>query len=428
MIPIPNGKFIFTLSIPLLLIVGGFIYPGLTSIGIAFNVIIFIIAILDILITKANTIISVELAKNKLYSIGRINHFKIMVQNQSTKHQIIQFKLELPQTIQDQFYQPFLEMSPFSEHNVIFKLRPIRRGSYQVNHLFYRLKTNFGWFYLHSKKKIKSTIDVYPDIKQLNYFLKLTRKDRVYEMGVHKNRWKGLGTELEYLKEYQKDDDSKYIDWKASTRLNKPVTKVFQMESNNHLTLAIDCGRLMTSEQDGLNTLDHAVNSLLILSHIAYRLGDTISIIAYSDHIIAELPEVKGKSTLNRITSFITKLEPEYVESNYKLVFEYLHRKVKKRSLVVFLTDLIDDINYHVFKVGISRTAKKHQVLFILLRDILLSQNADKNIKVNEDLYTKAAAQEMFIRRKEAISKLIFNKVNVIDVIAAELSGRLINK
>ena len=233
---------------------------------------------------------------------------------------------------------------------------------------------------------------------------------------------------MEYLREYHKDDDSKRIEWKVTTRINRPVTKVFQMESSNLITLVLDCGRLMTAEEGGLSALDYSINALLILAHIIVQMGDILSIVAFSDKIIGELPLGKGKNAIKRVSRFVTKLQPEFVESNYRLILSYLRTRFKKRSLIIFFSDMIDDINYTLFSKSIHFLNKKHVTLFILLRDTILMNNAEKSPDTIRDLYVSTSAREMFLRRKEAITKLRHSGIAVIDVLPTQVTPRLVDK
>lgn len=428
MIPVPNRRTVIIATIPLFLIIGGFIVPSLINSAIIFNLILLGFAIFDIIYSIKTIDVEINIQKSKIFSIGRINNFDINVKNKSKKFEIIRIRLELSMSMEDLTDLKKFVLEPMARKKISLEIRPSRRGNFKIKTIFYKIKTRLKIFDLYYKEKTDVNIEVLPDIKKLNHFLKLLRIDRASAVGIHKNRYKGLGTELESLRDYQIDDDSRYIDWKATTRLNKPITKVFQAETHNHIIIAMDCGRLMTAEQNGINTLDHAVNSLLMLSHIAFRVQDTISIIAYSDRIIDELPEVKSKSAMNKVNKFITKLKPEYVESNYNLIFNYLQKRAQKRSLIIFLTDLIDDINYETFKKGINHLSRKNLVLFILLRDTLLTENANKDIESIDDVFHRAAAQEMFTRRHRAIAKLKKRKIQVLDVLPHELSSNLINK
>ncbi len=428
MIPVPTKRIMMVLLIPLIITVLGFQWSIFFMAAVILDILILGFACLDIFHSISKKKIDFTIDKEKIFSIGRKNNYPLIIKNISTTKIKLETKLGLPEFFEDQTEVKLITVGPGEQHKHFFTIRPSRRGSFPVQFVYYRMFTNFKWFHIHGRKKVNVLIDVYPDIKEINKYLAMTRKNREYEMGIHRNRWQGMGTELESLRDYRKDDDSKNIDWKASTRLNKPVVKVFQQETNNNIVLVLDCGRLMTAEQEGLNTLDHAVNSVLMLSHIAFKREDILSVIAFSDRIIGELPPLKGKASLKKISSFVTRLKPEYVESNYKLVFNYLQKRLKKRSLIIFLTDMIDDINYKIFQQSVSRLNKKHLSLFVLLKDVILVKNAEKAASSLDDAFVSTAARDMYLRRSQAVAKLKHHKIDVLDVLPQQLTGQLIDK
>jgi uncharacterized protein (DUF58 family) len=428
MIPVPRTRLIALFGIPLLMLIAGLGYAPLLGAAMGCNILLLVMAVFDILATLPDLRYEVVPEKKKPFSIGRTNALSFRMANLSRRKQRLAVKLGLPKWVEDQTGEHFMEFPGRSEHELTFLLRPTRRGSFTVDSLYLRIQSRFQFFYFDRKRDIDLTIDVYPDIKQLNHYLKLSRNNRDYKMGINRNRWMGSGTELESLRDYQRDDDSKLLDWKASTRLNRPISKVFQMETNNQITIALDCGRLMTAEQEGLNTLDYAVNSLLILAHMAFNAGDTVSIVAFSDKIIGKTPPLKGRDSLKKISQFITRLQPEFVESNYSLMFNYLEQTQKKRAFIIVITDMIDDIHYEMFKKRIHWLSRKHLVLFILMQDTLLPLSANQETGNPDDWYVKAAGREMLLQRNKAISKLKRYNINVLDVLPHELTGPLINK
>jgi uncharacterized protein (DUF58 family) len=89
---------------------------------------------------------------------------------------------------------------------------------------------------------------------------------------------------------------------------------------------------------------------------------------------------------------------------------------------------MIDDINYQLYRQYFSMLNKKHYSLFILLKDILLYENAVKKINNSDEVYSSTAAREMYIRRNNAILKLKKHRINVLDLLPKQLTPGLINK
>jgi uncharacterized protein (DUF58 family) len=338
------------------------------------------------------------------------------------------FSFDLPH-----FWSSSAEGTPFyvegNLHNEFeYPLRALRRGKYSIRKLHMRFLSPLSLFQIYKTIDINLEIPVYPDYRELKEYFLLSKNNRLFEMGIHKNRYKGQGTELESLREYTKDDDARYIDWKATARFNKPVTKVFQMESVNDVVFVLDCGRLMTSEEKNQSSIDLAIQSLLVLAHVAQTMGDRIRIIAFSDRIIGDFSPPKQGNAMKKILGFVTPLQPEFVESNYSLVFSHLHNRIRKRSLIILVSDLIDDINYPLFKKNLTQLSRKNAILFLLLRDRLLQEEADKKGESIGDIYNITAARSMFINRSKAIFKLRQSGIPVLDLLPEQVTAGLVDK
>ena len=82
-----------------------------------------------------------------------------------------------------------------------------------------------------------------------------------------------MGDFVAYLRDYALGDHTRLIDWKASARRRRLIVRNQEAERNQTVLLLIDCGRLMNAEVDGVAKLDHAVNTALVLSHVALARG-----------------------------------------------------------------------------------------------------------------------------------------------------------
>ena len=107
----------------------------------------------------------------------------------------------------------------------------------------------------------------------------------------------------------------------------------------------MDCGRMMTNEAAGLSLLDHALNAMLMLSYVALRQGDAVGLVSFSDEIHSYIPPRGGMRQMNRLLHASFDRFPRLVESRYDQAFRYLGSHCRKRSLVVLLTNVIDEVN-----------------------------------------------------------------------------------
>ena len=426
--PVPTKTLLFLLCFPLPLLAAGLFFYPFILLAIAGDLFILLLAVIDYRQAVRTFQLSFSTLGSRFFSIGKKNSLTLYIHNKSSAHLALEVKADVPESWEIIGEPGPIKIKAGEKKEHLLSYRPLRRGVFSITYLHYRYKTDSGLLSIYGKQKINLKIDVFPDVKEINQYLVMTRRNRLYDMGIHRNRFQGMGTNLECLREYQDDDDSKHIDWKASTRNNKLVSKVFQMETNSLVAVVLDCGRLMTAERKGLNALDYAVNAALILSYVSQKIGDSVTIFAFADKIIGELPPVKGKNAMNKVLKFLTKLQPDFVESNYQQIFEHLKIRLQRRALIILFSDLIDDINYRLFYKYLSVLNRKHIPLIILLKDILLKENADLAPEKIEDLYVSAAAADMYMRREEVIKKFKQKKINLLDVLPQEVTPALIDK
>src|SRR4029077_8155769 len=82
-------------------------------------------------------------------------------------------------------------------------------------------------------------------------------------------------------------DAVRLFDWKASARRSKPIFRNHEAERNQTIILLVDSGRLMQAEVDGIAKLDHAVNTALVLAHVALTRGDRVGLCTFSHKVHA---------------------------------------------------------------------------------------------------------------------------------------------
>src|SRR5258708_11726549 len=72
------------------------------------------------------------------------------------------------------------------------------------------------------------------------------------EQGARPLRQLGEGRLFESLREWVPGDDLRHIDWKATARRRKVITRQYEVERRQQVMLVLDLGRLMTEEAAGV--------------------------------------------------------------------------------------------------------------------------------------------------------------------------------
>ena len=198
-------------------------------------------------------------------------------------------------------------------------------------------------------------------------------------MGLRRSRRLGTDNEFERLRDYIEGDDPRHIDWRASARRSKLTSRAFQHNQSQRIIFLIDCGRLMAGDTgDGLSPLDHAFNAMLLLAHVALIRGDQVGLLAFSDRVRAYVAPGGGPRRINRLVHSVHNVFPEMVEPRYDRAFIELEQRCRKRSLVVLMTNLFDELSAQLAGDYLRNLTGRHLPLGVFLRDHDLFAVADR--------------------------------------------------
>lgn len=178
----------------------------------------------------------------------------------------------------------------------------------------------------------------------------------------------------------------------------------------------------------GLSPLDHALNAMLLLAHVALIRGDQVGLLAFSDTIKAFVPPTGGARRINRIVHSVHNLFPEMVETRFDRAFVELEKRCGKRSLVILVTNLFDDVNAQIVADNLGNVVGRHLPLGVFLRDHDIFALADAAPDTGPGLYKGAAAAALLNWRERALAGLRLRGVLTLDLFPDDLTAPLINQ
>ena len=321
-----------------------------------------------------------------------------------------------------------LKLKPRSRATMHYMLRPNRRGAVEMENVYLRAGSRLGLWRIYFTLPVASRLNVYPDMKQLAEYAVLARTNRLSLMGLRRTRRVGQDNEFERLRDYTLDDNFKHIDWRTTARRNKLTVKDFQTNQSQRIIFLVDCGRMMTGHSAGVSLLDHSLNAILMLSYIALQKGDSVGLICFSDRIINHVPPAGSPKQMNHLLHAVYDQFPQLVESRYDEAFLYLSSRCRKRSLVVLITSVIDEVNSHQIQQYLGSLSGKHLPLGVLLRDHQLFDQADSVNPSGPQFFRSAAAAEILNWRHQVLRDLEHRGSIVLDVFPEDMTAPLINK
>lgn len=241
-------------------------------------------------------------------------------------------------------------------------------------------------------------------------------------------RQQGVGTEFDQLSEFRDGDDPRRIDWRTSARFGRPIVRRFRVERHRDVMLIIDCGRLMGADAVHGTKLDCAVDSALMLGRTVLEGGDRCGIGLFDDQVLGYLPPVSGSSAMRALTESACSVQSRWREADFTRMFATLQSRQSKRSLLVILSDIIDEATSTRFRASLGTLCRRHVVLFAALQTPLLRQYTRAPIGSMVDGSRQAVAFRLLREREVALQSLRHSGVHVVDVEPNELTIPLINQ
>lgn len=160
--------------------------------------------------------------------------------------------------------------------------------------------------------------------------------------GARPRRVIGAGSELHQLRSYVQGDSLARIDWKATARARRLVTREFSEDQHLDVLVAIDAGRLSRVRAGRLDRFGVYANVVARFAEIVIPNDDRIGMIVFADRPLAVCAPDRGLPAVTRIRRTLAQLSVQSAESDPLAAAVRIRSMLKHRSLVVLLTDLDD--------------------------------------------------------------------------------------
>ncbi|MBA3970356.1 MAG: DUF58 domain-containing protein, partial [Gemmatimonadetes bacterium] len=239
-------------------------------------------------------------------------------------------------------------------------------------------------------------------------------------------RQRGEGLSFESLREYVPGDDPRRIDWKATARRGAATVRQFEAERSQNVLLMIDAGRLMSERIGGRERLDHALAAALLLADVAGKHGDRVGAFVFADRVQRFLPP--ARTPLARLADALGGTEARPVEPDYPGAFTFLAGQLRKRSLLVLFTDVIDPDASAALVGHLAAAARRHLPLVVALRNPELESAAVAPVQGEADVFTRAAAEELLGARAIALAAMHRAGVLVADTRPSDAVPLVVNR
>jgi len=426
---VPSRAFVFLAIVPLLLALAMLLDKTLFWPMLATDGGILAVALLDALLAY-KPLFSVQRHAAQVFSIGRPNPVTLEIRSRTWRALTVLIKEDLFETAESTDFPLSVEVPARTQKVIRYHVTPTRRGAFELGNHHLRYRSPLGLWIRQLRIPARTEVRVYPDVQAVRQYELLAREDREASM-FRTSKRRGGESEFERLREYRNGDEYRSIDWKATARRQKLISREYQLESNQNIMFLLDAGRLMTGESAGMSLFDHALNATLMLAHVAAKGGDNVGLLTFADDVRSYAPPEGGSRAARRIVQAGYNLHPELIETNYEAAFQKLSVLVRKRTLVVLFTQVLDEVAGKAIVRLARGMLPRHLPLFVMFRDsdvdALLDPQATPTAET-ADLYVSAAAAELTTFRDRVVRELKKQGALVLDVPTGELTPKLMNR
>lgn len=309
---------------------------------------------------------------------------------------------------------------------VTYHLKAMERGPHQLERCHLLQRSFLGLWQKSRRLGTEDMVKVYPNYEPVIRYHLCSMQNRVDQMGIVSLNRPGVSKEFHQLRDYQEGDVLTQIDWKATSRRNSLISREYRQQRDQTLIFAIDCGRRMRVMDGAISQFDHCLNSILLLSHIALRQGDSVGILGFGG-TPRWLPPVKGAHQmpviLNHLYDYQTSPEP----TDFSEAVERLTVMQKRRAMVVFLTNLRSEDASHLM-APLQLLRKKHLVLLASLQEQEVRNRLLEPVKTLDEALTYSATHLYLEDRAALLAKLREQRIMTVDASALTLPVALVNQ
>lgn len=318
-----------------------------------------------------------------------------------------------------------VQLQADGETRLPVQVRALKRGAFTYGKASLAVTGGLRlWTYL-LEIDAACTAKVMPDYRIGNAHLIGDRRHG--DMGLRRTRQRGEGTDFESLREYRPGDEIARIDWKATSRFGKAISRQYAVEKDHDILIALDCGRLMGARFDGIPKHEHALRSTLALTEAATRNGDRVGLLAFSQDIKRHVAPAKGDLQVGLVLDAVHDLESDLSETDFPRALAYLGSHHRKRSLVVVFTDFLDRQTAGPMLAALDGIARKHVCLFVAVEDPTLEDRLAEEPLGVEGLGGQAIAYGMQKERGEVLAILKRQGVEVLNLRPDHVHAEVLN-
>jgi len=428
-------RFVFTKLFYLLMALGLILLslswgrPWLRWAALAYDIALLALAVIDARRSGLPKGVRLTREFNGRFAVGAETEVHVNVQNAQPHAVSLIIKDEYPPQMKlSGLREAHLRIEGQTSAALVYGLTPPRRGRFEFGRIAVRFLSRLNLVWCETQVGEATAVKVYPNMRRAREAELKALGARSLVASHRKTSWRGEGREFESLRDYVRGDELRHISWSATARRGKLTTRQYQVERDQTILIAIDGGRLMTARIEQETKLDSAVHAALALMSAAARAGDNAGLLVFGRKIKTYLPPGRGHEHIDAALEALYSVEPEMIEPSYSRAFEFIAANSKRRSLVILVTDLVDEEGSKELLTSLRLLRPRHLPLVVTIADRDLRAVVSNAPENSRDLFTQSVAEEIMYLRETALRLVESQGGLALDVTAAALAPAILEK
>jgi uncharacterized protein (DUF58 family) len=227
------------------------------------------------------------------------------------------------------------------------------------------------------------TTSSYLDPKTLDRIKRLDVRARLvvegFITGQHRSPYHGFAVEFATHREYSPGDDLRHIDWKVWSRSDRLYIKEYEEETNLKCTIIVDASKSMRygehphpgprpRGEGAWRKYDYAATAAASLAYLLQQQQDAVGLVTFTTAVQKNLPASSHPNHLKLLVNELEQTEPDSA-TDIAQVFPELARQIRRRGLIVLISDLFVPIPALAESLKQFRLRRHEVIIFHVMHD-----------------------------------------------------------
>lgn len=387
---------------------------------------LFTVAGLDRLLSGTRSAVSCIRDHPSTLALGVKNIITLSIKNESPRALSIVISELAPQELNITPFPSAVKLQHEQIKTMKYSVMPEQRGDMRIEGTQIFVTSVLGLWQLQYTLPVISELKVFPNFMAISHLALLLQGGNSKQLGIHLLQRRGQGTDFHQLRDYRESDSPRQVDWCATAKSGKLISREFQDERDQQVIFLLDCGRRMRAKDQALSHFDHALNALLLTAFIALRQGDSAGYHTFAGDQRGMKP-AKGRLAINALINQLYTIESSVANSDYLEAAKIITTKRYKRSLIILVTNVREEDEDDLI-IAVKLLSRHHLVLVATLREAILDEAVEQPINSLADALRYAGTINHVNARSRIITRLAIEGVILSDCLPSELPMALVNQ